>query len=437
MKQLCVLLLASVIPAAAAADDFDLAIITPHNENIQEEFEQGFERHVGRPLNVRWIKKGSAQIIQQLEAQDRGARGASFDIDVLFGGGVPDHDLAADRGYLEAANISPAVLDGIPPRIAGVANFDVKKRWIAAAQSSFGILVNVRGLRNQKLPEITCWSDLGAPGMYSWVVLADPRKSASVKVSYELILQQHGWDEGWPLLMQIAANARDIKDSSSAIPNEVATGNVLAGPCIDFYAFGRVAEAGGNVLAYVVPKGGAAITPDPIAMLRKPPRRAMAEQFIAYVLSAEGQRLWVLPPGAEGGPVKHALYRLPARADVFANLPEGLAIKIENPYTQAEAGVFRTVDDELQRSRHVLLAELMGAGLIDLHSDLRSAWKALIDGGMKPAAVREWRRLPFGEGESRALGASLELGALEARKLTREWSRFFREKYAAVRDLSR
>src|SRR5262249_5505232 len=160
------------------------------------------------------------------------------------------------------------------------------------------------------------WADLADPRMFGHVTIADPRKSASVRVSYELILQVNGWEKGWTMLCQIAANSRTITDSSAAIPNEVASGNALAGPAIDFYALARMARAGADVLAYVNPADGTAITPDPISMLRKPPHREMAEKFITFVLSEEGQRLWVLPIGQPGGPEKFALYRLPVRPDV-------------------------------------------------------------------------------------------------------------------------
>ena len=272
--------------------------------------------------------------------------------------------------------------------------------------------------------------------MFSWVVISDPRKSASVRVCYELILQQYGWEQGWPLLMQIVANSRVITTASSDVPNEVATGNVLAGPCIDFYAFGRVAEAGPDVLAYINPTGGSAITPDPIAMLRKPPHRELAEKFIAFVLSPAGQKLWILPVGAPGGPKEHALYRMPVRPDVCAQVPAGTT-PIKDPYTEAAAGTFRKMNGELERARNKLVGELMGAALVDLHAELKEAWKALNDGGRKPEALAEWNKLPFSEAEGLELAKKLEAADREAHKITREWTRLFKEKYARVKKLAK
>jgi ABC-type Fe3+ transport system substrate-binding protein len=356
-------------------------------------------------------------------------------MDVFFGGGVPDHQLAADSGYLEPAKISETVLSGIPPQIAGVSNLDPKHRWFGSALSSFGIIYNKKGIENQELHEVTTWADLASPKMYSWVIVADPRKSTSVRVAYELILQKYGWEKGWPLLMKIVANARTIAASSSAIPNEVSGGDVLAGPCIDFYGYAQMAKAGSETIGYVNPKDGSAITPDPISMLRKPPHREMAEKFIEFVLSPDGQRLWVLPVGAKGGPTEHELRRLPIRPDVCAEHADEMLV--QDPFKQAGEGVFMTVDGDLQNRRNPLVRDLMGAALIDLHSDLRAAWKAMIDGGMKPAAVAEWNKLPFSNEEALKYADQLAEGGMSARRLTRQWARAFKQKYERVIELSK
>lgn len=429
-------LLTTALVAPSRAEDFDLEILTPHNEYIQQEFEQGFARHIGRPVKIRWIKQGTGQLMQVLDAKERGLNGkGSFGFDVFFGGGVPDHELAAQKGYLTKPDISAEILKGIPAEIAGIANIDDQGLWYGSALSSFGILVNKRGLQNQNLPMVERWADLADPRMYSWVVLCDPRKSASVRVSYELILQEYGWEKGWGMLLRIAGNARTFTSSSSAIPNEIATGNVLAGPCIDFYGYARVAEAGGDVLAFVNPKGGAAVTPDPISMLREPPHRKLAEQFIAFVLSTEGQALWALPVGAPDGPTTNALYRTPIRPDVFEKYGDKLLVS--NPYKDAENGAFMHLDDKLQNERTTLVADLIGAACVDIHADLRRAWKALIDGGMKEGALSTFSEPPFSQSESLELAAKLNDGDRRSRRMVRDWVELFRRKYDRVESQAR
>ena len=424
------------IPAASSlAQKYELEIITPHHDGIQVEFQAAFNEHVGREVKIRWIKQGTGELIQLLSAKERASPGKSFGLDVFFGGGAPDHELAASLGFFQRFDPPDSVMSGIPAEISGVANYDDERLWYGSALSSFGIIYNKRGLANQGLPEIEGWEDLAHPRMYSWVIVADPRRSSSVRVAYELILQKYGWEKGWPMLMRIVANSRTIAVASSNIPNEVAGGDVLAGPCIDFYGYAQVAKAGSDVIGYVNPKGASAITPDPIALLRKPPHRAMAEKFITFVLSAEGQRLWVLPVGAEGGPKRHELRRLPVRPDVCETYADQLII--QDPYKQAGEGVFMKMDDELQNARTVMVRDLMGAALVDLHRELRSAWKAMIDGGMKPAAVAEWNKLPFSEEEGLVIAKQLAGGGSKARRMTRGWVSQFSKKYKRVKQLSR
>jgi ABC-type Fe3+ transport system substrate-binding protein len=421
--------------SARAADDFELVILTPHNDAIQTEFTQAFSRHIGRDVRIRWFMKPTGQALQTLDATDKSSKGGSLDIDVLFGGGVPDHDLAATRGYLERPAIPETILSGLPREIAGVANYDPNGFWYGSALSTFGILMNRRGLASLGIPEPETWSDLADPKLRSWVIVADPRRSSSVRVCYELVLQTYGWDKGWPMIQAMFGNARLVADSSNAIPNEIAKGDVLAGPCIDFYGYAQVAKAGPEVLRYINARGGSAITPDPISMLRKPPHREMAEKFIAFVLSPEGQRLWVLPVGEPGGPTKFELRRTPVRPDVCLQYADKLLVL--DPFKAAEEGTFRRMDQQKERARTTLLAELIGAACVDVLPECQSAWKALIDGGMKPAALEEWNRLPFSEQEGLEIAKKLEAGDRESRRIVRKWTSDFKEKYEKVRKLAK
>ena len=426
----------------SAEEQYDLEIVTPHNDEIQHEFQRGFERSVGHPLKIRWVKMGTGELMQYLAGKDRGPD-SSLGYDVFFGGGVPEFAHAAQKGYLEPLTLSAETRAAIPPDIAGVPTADPDGRWVGAALSAFGILVNRQGLSRQGITlPLRTWQELGDPNMFGWVIVADARKSLSVAVAYELILQQHGWEAGWPILMQIFANARMVTSKSTDVPNEVAGGNVLAGPCIDMYALAQIAKDKDHALAYVIPEGGSAITPDPIALLRKPPHRELAEKFIAFVLSMEGQRLWVLPKGAAGGPTEAALLRIPIRPDVLDKYHD--QTNVANPYAGGGAGLLR-VDGNLQTARTRLLQELTGIALADMEDDLRAAWKALNAGGRKPAALEEWRKLPFDMQRSLEIAKELReadaagkdaISAVQA-KYAREWQTFFRAKYERVIELSR
>ena len=94
-------------------------------------------------------------------------------------------------------------------------------------------------------------------------------------------------------------------------------GEVAAALAIDFYAWTQIKLDGKEKIGFVLPAGLTPLTPDPIAVLKGAPNLQAAKRFIEFVLSPEGQRLWVLPKGYPGGPVQHELLRIPVLPEVY------------------------------------------------------------------------------------------------------------------------
>ncbi len=128
-----------------------------------------------------------------------------------------------------------------------------------------------------------------------------------------------GWKRGMSDLLKIAANTRYFTDSSTIVPMDVSRGEAAAGVAIDFYARVTAESAGDDRIRYFSPIGATAITPDPLAVLKGVRGRdlELSEHFIEFMLSPEGQRLWILKAAAAGGPIDRALRRSPIRRDVY------------------------------------------------------------------------------------------------------------------------
>ena len=75
---------------------------------------------------------------------------------------------------------------------------------------------------------------------------------------------------------------------------------------IDFYGRSQV-DAVGDRMGYVEPAGETSVDSDPIAIAKGAEHRELAERFVRFVLSDDGQRLWNTRPGAPGGPRETAL----------------------------------------------------------------------------------------------------------------------------------
>ena len=334
---------------------------------------------------------------------------AGIGIDVMFGGGSFDFIQQAEAGRLVAGDVMQRHPEwftdqSIPQSVSGEPFYDDRGRWIGAALSSFGICYNTDSLARLGVTRPpTGWEDLANPVYINEVALTDPSKSGSAAKAFEMILQQkmqeagearlaEGWAAGLNLIQAAAANARYFTDAAGRVPMDVAAGDAAIGMCIDFY--GRfqseyVAGSDGvSRLVYVTPSGGSSVGVDPIAILRGAPHREVAERFVEFVLSVEGQKLWNFRVGAPGGPVKYALRRLPIRKELYA--PEFAAFRSDPtvfPYEDAKlftyhaawtAPLFRVIG---------LIVRVMSQ---DSHDELAAAWRALVAAGFPPQATQRF-----------------------------------------------
>lgn len=335
-------------------------------------------------------------------------------IDLFFGGGTYDFIRQAQAGRLVDSGVMKRHPEWftesvIPQTFAGEEYWDREGRWAGTVLSAYGIVFNRDSLKRLGFPGVPAqWDDLKDPRLRSEVALADPTKSGSIAKAFENVIQQKmqrrqamlppaapgldrtaleqqavadGWNDGLQLLQLIGANSRYFTDTSQKPPIDVAAGNCAAGMCIDFY--GRQQEEAvrrrdhSDRIGYISPVGGTVSSVDPIAVLRGAPHRAVAEAFVDFALSIEGQKLWNFRPGTAGGPERFALRRLPVRRDF---------------YTQAEWKSLRSDPDDapFDSQDQLIYHAAWTSGLfremsfvirvmcLDTHQELAAAWRAIL-----------------------------------------------------------
>jgi iron(III) transport system substrate-binding protein len=361
-------------PSAGAAR---LVIITPHNQDIRNEYARAFsrwhQREFGRPVVLDFRVPGGTNDIKRVLENSfrayRDARGvlpneAYVGVDVVWGGGDYFFDVELKPlGVLQPVAYDPKLLiEAFPqPTLAGVKLYDMTPgetrlpTWVGVCLSSFGIAYNLDVCNSIGVPAPTAWHDLTDPRFNGMLALADPQRSGSASVAFNMVIQRamadaeltipnadlkrradlemrknagerlaedeqkelavrrlayekklsDGWKAGMAELLLIAANARYFTDMANNVPLDVGNGQAAAGMCIDFY--GRVFEesVGPNRCKFVSPRAATAITPDPIAALNgvRGARLEIARHFIEFLLSKEGQLLWIQSPGSPGGPL--------------------------------------------------------------------------------------------------------------------------------------
>lgn len=414
-------------PAIVLADK--LVLISPHWEGIRYEFERGFKAHyqrdTGRTVELDWIDVGgTSETLRYIESEYQN-KPNGIGIDVFFGGGY-DPYLALKKSHLLEPYILPkAMLEKIPPQLAGVPLYDPGHTWYGATLAGFGIVYNKVVLSMTKLPVINTWEDLASPRAFGWVGSSDPRKSGSVHMVYEIILQAYGWEKGWKIITGLGANVRSFTNSASQIPKDVAIGEVAYGLAVDFYAWAQVKETGADKIGFVMPDNLTIITPDAIAILKAAPSPDVAKAFIRFVMSEQGQNLWLLVEKAPGGPQRYQLNRFSVLPSLY-EAPQSTAVKL-NPFSWRSDFAF---DAKLGAERWSIVNDLMGALVIDQKHLLTRAWKQALDkGGLSD---QEWQRLaavPISADEALTLAKTKWKNAEFRNQKLDEWIHFARRKY--------
>ncbi len=401
-------------------------------------------------------------------------------VDLFFGGGSFDYMQMAAAGRLVDSGViavhpelfalsgtesrerqSPdwhqpsAAPARIPKTLGGEPLWGPKGCWIGVCLGAFGICYNTDSLARLGIAQPPAeWTDLGSPRYVNELALADPTQSGSVAKAFEMILQQQiaeaggnapeGWLRGMQLIQRISANARYFADQATEIPYSVQGGDAAAGMCIDFY--GRFeSEAvrrpdGTSRLAYVTPKGGSSTGADSIGLFRGAPHEALGREFIEFVISQAGQKLWCFRAGTPGGPEKYTLRRLAIRPDLYT--PEWRPYEADpgvDPYS-AGAGAGFVYQPRWTGSLFGVISFVIRTAFIDQNDELKEAWKALIEAGFPPRATAMFSdvsAINLAQSSGPIRDALRSPDKLDAVAMARELDEHFRAQYAQAADLAR
>jgi hypothetical protein len=178
-------------------------------------------------------------------------------------------------------------------------------------------------------------------------------------------------------------------------------------------------------MTFVLPEDFTAINADCIAILKGAPNAATARRFIDFVLSEDGQRLWFLPRGHAEGPKQFSIERMSIRPDFYQRY-RGVSNIEFSPFELKQSFVY---DSKLGRDRREVLAALVGALLVDTHTELQAAWRAVIARGLPADDLAELGRPPLTENEALRLAADTWKKPDVRNRLKIEWQNWAREKF--------
>jgi ABC-type Fe3+ transport system substrate-binding protein len=426
----CTFILTTLIAfSVPAANESKLTLLSPHQENIQKEFTTAFKKwyKVKYKANVDlvWLDQGgTSNIIKFIDSEFKRTPDG-INVDILFGGGIDPYLKFKKEGDLMPYKLPAEILSKIPGSYSGSAVYDPDFQWYSACFSGFGIIYNKQLFNMLGLPIPTKWSDLAKPELAKWVSSSDPRQSGSIHQMYEIILQSYGWEEGFDVITRLNANVKIFGRGASDIPRDVDLGETACGLAIDIYALAKIAESTPDKLGYVMPEGETVISGDAIAILKGAPHKDIAQSFVEFVMSEDGQKLWMTKAGLPGGPEKSTLRRM----SVMPHLYDVLGDKADVPTNPFNWKTTLKFDDSKSAARQGVINDLIGAMTIDVHDDLAKAWEAVRKGGMNDAALKRLVAVPITEAEALNLGkGKWENQEFRNAKIS-EWTKFAKDKY--------
>ncbi|MBN1682958.1 extracellular solute-binding protein [Candidatus Bathyarchaeota archaeon] len=424
-----------------------LTIISPHASSIKNEYKIAFEAFYlatyGSSVTVEYVDTGgTSDIIAYVDAAFAANNQTTSNIDVWFGGGIEPFINAKSKNQLVPYKINQSTLDLIPQNLSGFPIYDFEYYWYGADLSGFGIIYNKAIVNQQNLLVPKTWEDLANPALQGWVGSADPRHSGSTHMVYEIMMQAYGWEKGIKLATLMGANVKSWPSSSSAVPKAVSAGDIAYALCIDYYAWAEVAKVGADKIGYILPEGLTVINPDAIGILKGAPNLELAKIFVEYVMSKEGQKLLMLPVGASGGPTKDLLGRMSIMPSLYTEIGSDSVVPL-NPFTVTSQLEYNVTLGSL---RYVLLNDLIGSTIIDIHSDLKLVCtqisqlnKTLIESGVSSTkiveAVNKVGEAPINEATALTLAEDWSDTTLRNSKLS-EWRTFAIKKYSDASTLA-
>ena len=304
----------------------------------------------------------------------------SGDIDIAWGGGPVVFDIVNGVGLLSPleSDAVTAILDIIPDEISGAASkriIDGEVMWVGSAISSFGFTINKEFLETEGLSEPTTWMDLGNETYAQFSLFpsvtaigtADATLSTSNTRMFEIILQTYGWEDGWELLTLMGANSR-IFDKSESVRDAAIQGIIGAGTTIDFYGYTAQLEEP-ELCKYVLPEDGTAVNADPIALVSTSEEPEAAQAFIAWVLSPEGQEIWL----------DTTINRMPINPAVFDTTRGQTRPDLEASYTRTLDAITIEFSDEVALSYETTMMFFFKGTLVEAQGNLIDTWIELVD----------------------------------------------------------
>jgi iron(III) transport system substrate-binding protein len=265
--------------AACAGEGTVLTVYSPHGSEQLMLFEQRFEA-LNPGVDVQWVDMGSQEVLDRIRSERANAQG-----DVWYGGPAMFFARAAAEDLLEPYR--PSWADAVPPEARGAGDY-----FYGVYLTPAVIAFNSGALTKQEAPQD--WDDILDPRWKGRVLIRDPPASGTMRMIFGMIMYRSlertgGTEAGYDWLRRLDGQTKEYVLNPALLYQKLARqeGVVTLWNLPDVL---RVREQG-FPLDYVLPASGTPVLVDGVAVIKGTRQPQLAEAFVEYVGSLEGQLL--------------------------------------------------------------------------------------------------------------------------------------------------
>ncbi|WP_409967736.1 ABC transporter substrate-binding protein [Bengtsoniella intestinalis] len=226
-------------------------------------------------VTVNVFRSGTEEVISKLMAE---VQVNSVQADVLLVSDASTFEGLKSEGLL-MSYASPE-LDGIDPSY-----YDADNTYTGTKIIATGIMVNTDLVDLDATP-ITALADLTDPSFAGEVIMPSPLYSGAAAYNLGVLLRTEGF--GWDYFSDLKDNGVVVGTGNGSVQTAVLNGEQSVGLIVEYMAL-REIEAGAP-LAFIYPEEGALNVTEPIAIVEGSQNVELAQLFVDFILSEEGQK---------------------------------------------------------------------------------------------------------------------------------------------------
>jgi phosphoglycerate transport regulatory protein PgtC len=335
-----------LISGIAAADAAErLVVLTAYPEDVVSRYQAAFKK-VRPDIDLEIIWRMPRDALPYLRQSGQGG------VDVYWSAAYANYlALKAEHAW---RRLDVDVV-AVPGRVGQALIADPEGYFAATEMAGYGFGLNPDYLRRHSLPNPKTWEDLARPEFEGHLLFPIPSKVGFAPMLADVVLEAYGWEKGWALLSEIAANSELFAPGGPFMTDLLSSGKKGVAVSMDFFFASAIAN--GVPLAFSYPDR-IGYSPAHVAITTSTEKPEAAKAFVEFLLSEDGQKLLFHPD----------IRKLPVRPAMYRSAPVGYFRPFEQP------GNGFAYDAARNLSRLPLVSTLFDAAIASRHERLKSLW---------------------------------------------------------------